>query len=394
MSVQEFSGSFQRVKLIRAWNIMDINRDGKCTQDDFIEWGRRVASASEIEFTSDLEEAYISVWGLYFGDGKGDDMEEWIEFMSSIADSPGVIEIGAKNALIMFDAIDTDHDDFISPLEYKSFVRPLGVTSDNAISAFQMIDADEDGFLSREEFALACSHYYFDKEPSKYQNFFGPFSFSTPFQRAKLERVWNIMDINRDGKCTQDDFIEWGRRVASASEIEFTSDLEDAYISVWRSYFGDGKGNNMEEWIEFMSSIASMPDAIEIGAKIAWKMFDAIDIDHGGSISHNQFHHFIHALGISESDSEKAFKIIDADEDGFLSRKEFALACSHYYFDKEPSKYQNLYGPFSMRQSKGVTFKEFDSFRNIEKRNAQDNGEKSMDLSNVVTPSRSCFCCK
>ena len=393
MSDKDFVGSFQRVKLMRAWNIMDIDRDGKCTRDDFIEWGSRVASASGSEFDSDLEESYVSVWESYFGDGKGDNIEEWIGFMMSIADMPNVIEMGAKNALMMFDAIDTDHDDFISALEYKSFVRPLGVTSDNAMSAFDMIDADADGFLSREEFALACSHYYFDKEPSKYQNFFGPFSFSTPFQREKLDRVWNIMDIDKDGKCTRDDFIEWGRRVASASGIEFILDLEESYASVWESYFGDEKGKSKDRWIDFMSSIADIPDVIEIGAKNALKMFDAIGIDHDGLVNHAHFYHFVHALGVSKSDSEKAFKIIGADADGFLSSEEFALACSHYYFDKGPSKYQNFFGPFSIRQSKGVTFKEFDSFRNIEKNSARGN-EKNMNMTNVVTPSRSCFCCK
>ena len=393
MTGQDIYGSFQRVKLIRAWNIMDIDRDGKCTKDDFIEWGRRVAFASGLEFTSDLEESYISVWQSYFSDGKGDDMEKWVEFMTSMAGMPDAIEIGARNALKMFDAIDTDHVGVVSYKHFHDFIHALGLSKSDSEEAFKTIDSDQDGFLSREEFALACAHYYFDKEPSKYQHFFGPFSFSTPFHRAKLIRAWNIMDIDRDGKCTKDDFIEWGRRVAFASGLEFTSDLEESYISVWQSYFSDGKGDDMEKWVEFMTSMAGMPDAIEIGARNALKMFDAIDTDHVGVVSYKHFHDFIHALGLSKSDSEEAFKTIDSDQDGFLSREEFALACAHYYFDKEPSKYQHFFGPFSMRESKCVTFKEFDSFRNIEKRSVHGN-DKGMDTTNVVSPSRSCFCCK
>ena len=89
------------------------------------------------------------------------------------------MDIMAQMATPMFKAMDINHDDRISLKEYTIAMYPLGVSEDQSKIGFQSIDEDGDGYLSQEEFAVAVSHYYFDKEESKYMNCFGQFVEST-----------------------------------------------------------------------------------------------------------------------------------------------------------------------------------------------------------------------
>ena len=223
---------FHRAKLDRIFHMMDINKDGKCTQDDFIEWGRRVAEGSNVPYTPDLKGWYAHVWYCYFDDGRGNDKEKWIQFMAGMSARPDAIERGSQSALKMFACMDTNKDGVVSAEEFKAFVQAVGVSESSAESAFKMIDANGDGVLSKEEVAEACARYYFDKEPSPYQNFYGLFTDLSPLHCAKLDRIFHMMDINKDGKCTQDDFIEWGRRVAERSNVPNIPDLKVWYAHV------------------------------------------------------------------------------------------------------------------------------------------------------------------
>ena len=72
-----------------------------------------------------------------------------------------------------------------------------------------------------------------------------------------FDHIFHMTNINKDGKCTQDDFIKWGRRVAERSNVPYIPDLKGCYAHVWYCYFDDGRGNDKEKWIQFMAGMSA-----------------------------------------------------------------------------------------------------------------------------------------
>lgn len=200
--------------------------------------------------------------------------------------------------------------------------------------------------ITKEEAGDACIQYYFDSQSSVYKKIFDRYSFVNRFQCQKLERFFDLVDVQKDGTVTKEDFIEWGRRVSHSSGITFDSEIQRAFLTVYNSYFGNGTGESVEQWVEFIGMMSNLPNAIEMGANTAVKIFQAIDSNHDGHVSFNEFRVFIEALGLSSKDAEMSFRMIDKDGNGELSKKEVSEAFAHYLFDKEPSPAQNFFGPF------------------------------------------------
>ena len=212
-----------------------------------------------------------------------------------------------------------------------------------ALKTFRGMNGEE---LTKEEVGDACIQYYFDEQSSFYKKIFDPFSFANRLQCQKLEKFFYLLDVKNDGTITKEDFIEWGRRVAHLSGTNFTSELQKAFLNVHDSYFGNGTGESLEQWVEFMGMMSNLPDAVELGANTAVTIFQAMDSNHDNDVSFDEFRVFVEAVGVSSEDAKMSFDMIDQDGNGKLSKKEISEAFAHYLFDKEPSIFQNFFGPF------------------------------------------------
>jgi len=72
------------------------------------------------------------------------------------ADAQQLTELMGQVGSTLFDAIDTDKDDFIGPEEFAVFHKIMGLDPDKAADAFNALDTIKDGKLSREEFVAAA----------------------------------------------------------------------------------------------------------------------------------------------------------------------------------------------------------------------------------------------
>eukprot|EP00051_Salpingoeca_urceolata_P026964 m.479478 g.479478 ORF g.479478 m.479478 type:complete len:275 (-) comp21462_c0_seq1:158-982(-) len=76
----------------------------------------------------------------------------------------------------------------------------------------------------------------------------------------------------------------------------------------------------------------------------AW--FDVIDTDDDGSITSDEFASFLMCWNIPKGRHTDAFKAMDIDGDGQLTRWEFVINCKEYLFnDEEDSPSRHFWGP-------------------------------------------------
>ena len=76
-------------------------------------------------------------------------------------------------------------------------------------------------------------------------------------------------------------------------------------------------------------------------------IFDTIDLDGDGEITHEEYKLFFKAWGIEPALAEAAFSRMDFNEDGRLSRSTFLQYGSNFYINDEPDIVGNyLFGPY------------------------------------------------
>lgn len=72
----------------------------------------------------------------------------------------------------------------------------------------------------------------------------------------------------------------------------------------------------------------------------------AVDKDHSGYISLNEFKLFFNCLGLTEEDAAVSFAVIDTNGDGKLSIKEFVKLGREYFLTEDEKRVSRMFwGP-------------------------------------------------
>jgi Ca2+-binding EF-hand superfamily protein len=75
-------------------------------------------------------------------------------------------------------------------------------------------------------------------------------------------------------------------------------------------------------------------------------LFQAVDKDHSGEISIQEFKLFFECLGLTDRDAEIAFRAIDKNGDGMISIKEFVKLGREFFLTENPKRVsKNFWGP-------------------------------------------------
>ena len=162
----------QREKLSRFWKLSDVDGSGKVSEDDFIIWGAEVCKRAGIEFNDELKQGWMDAFAVLYPGGSGDDMEKWIDHFAAFFEKPDAFQVLSEKSKALFACVDVDKNGGVDFNEYQYFVEALGVKADTEYS-FKMIDTNGDGVLEMSELCEAHARYFWDKEPSAYQHFYG-----------------------------------------------------------------------------------------------------------------------------------------------------------------------------------------------------------------------------
>ncbi|WP_330328931.1 EF-hand domain-containing protein [Streptomyces sp. NBC_00536] len=180
---------------------------------------------------------------------------------------------------------------------------------------------------------------------------------TTGVLEQKLRRFFAMLDLDGDGRLTEDDALAIADRLAAAFDVQDTAKitrLRSALSDFWRKDLAimaaDGSGSvNVSEFV------AGMPKALgndragvleRLTAMVAGWM-DIADTDGNGLIDEDEYvTMFSKTVGASPADLKVAFAKLDRDGNGTLDREEIRRATEEYGTSEDPQAPGNwLLGP-------------------------------------------------
>ena len=154
----------------------------------------------------------------------------------------------------------------------------------------------------------------------------------------KTSFKWN--DITGDGYITSDDFSSWVRemdRLFPNMSEERKKMLESKHDRVWGEFLG-GKGKGPEYKISESMYIEKFFNAVskegaENTIRKEWiKNFEIMDADQDGVISKAEHRRFFEAMKhLDPNGAVVAFSAIDRDMDGVITRDEYVEAAMEFF---------------------------------------------------------------
>ena len=330
--VQSGQFSFDEARL--AFDIADINGDGEIDIAEFVQVmfpnAAEIISTMRKSFKSmeDVERVFNS-WDL-----NKDGSISFTELQSAVSKTGMKMSEEEMNAIFVIG--DVDQNGEIDLEEFRRMMLPntsdvvtkfraVHKTVQDVQAAFRKFDRNNDGSIDREELTMALK--------SSGQN----------FTQQEINAIFNAGDINKDGNVDYEEFI--ALMCPSASDIvsKFRSqykNLEDVKAAFKRfDHNGDGSLDRNELSAALKSSGQSFTE-IEVDA-----IFNLGDSDGDGEITLMEFVNMmspsttevlnkIRKTFKNINDVKAAFKVIDTDNDGLLTKQEM-LASSGSKFDRE-----------------------------------------------------------
>ena len=178
----------------------------------------------------------------------------------------------------------------------------------------------------------------------------------TPFGRRKLDRMFSVFDVDRDGRVNRADYL---RRVEAVARLrgwdeaspERVRNLEFA-LEEWRSLCEsadvdeDGQVTR-EEFLRYAETFLDDRSAVRAYARgDVQLLFDAMDLDADGRVSADEYRAYLEVCGMDTSGAAAFFAHADVNEDGRITRDEMAHAVEEFLVSENPASGANsLFGP-------------------------------------------------
>ncbi|WP_026421237.1 EF-hand domain-containing protein [Actinokineospora inagensis] len=171
---------------------------------------------------------------------------------------------------------------------------------------------------------------------------------ATQLQQRKFEKAFERFDVDRDGVLQQNDITAmakiWQETFAVSSGTEEANRIHSLAAQLWQDITSatdtDADGTiSKAEWTTAMER----PEFIDkVALPFALAVFDLADKDSSGSLSVEEMIAGQARSGISEAETRRMFEALDADHDGSVSRDEYANAIREFYLSDDPNAVGNL----------------------------------------------------
>jgi len=178
----------------------------------------------------------------------------------------------------------------------------------------------------------------------------------TDFQKRKLNVLFNLYDVDKDGFEEQADFEHIVQNVATTLRVQPGSPeynrLYAAHMAVWnnvqqlsgslgsqrvaRDEYLAGYDRLLSDKDNFLATVGSWSDSI----------IELSDRDGDGRLSQQEYVANLRSFNVDEAAANEAFRRLDRNGDGYLTHDEISHSVEEFFYSDDPEAPGNwLVGP-------------------------------------------------
>jgi len=178
----------------------------------------------------------------------------------------------------------------------------------------------------------------------------------TSFQKRKLGRMFEVMDVDRDGFVDRADFTHRVGALAAlrgweTDSAEYERNLGFS-LEEWQNLCESADANqdarvSREEFLRWADIFLIDRDAVRAYARGDVQLiFDSMDVDGDGKLTVDEYSAYLEVCGVERSAADTFFAHADLNEDGHVTRAEMSHAMEEFLLSEDPAAGGNfLFGP-------------------------------------------------
>lgn len=176
----------------------------------------------------------------------------------------------------------------------------------------------------------------------------------TPLQISKQTHFFNILDFDSNGVIQQEDFEAIADNLCIIRDFDYDTRPYNTVMKltngIWENLmpFVDGSEGTLEHWLQFMSVMVDPKNSGRYDKyihQLVDTLYRLFDINNDGYISQLEYIDLFIGMRIEVRFAPKAFKKLDQNHDGRLSKEEIFEAVDEYMKSNDPEATGNwLFG--------------------------------------------------
>ncbi|GJQ81315.1 putative calcium ion binding protein [Trypoxylus dichotomus] len=171
------------------------------------------------------------------------------------------------------------------------------------------------------------------------------------FWRRKMRTFHGILDVNKDGVISFDDFQLLADRFVNLGHMseDRAQEFRGLIKKIWEKQWGEIGPYNLvtvEQYLEDMLHVVNDKERAKKVHSFLPYLFEALDKDKTGEITLEEYKLFFECLGLSDEDAVFTFRVIDTNADGKINKKEFLHYGKEFFLCEDEAKISKYFwGP-------------------------------------------------